>query len=323
MRVFCNEVGVLYNDPPVGTGPRNIQPFTRDRWGDSRASWFATLCVHVQRWRSVLWHRVPQLGLPARKKWRTWGARGCAYGWAEGWEVAMRYGTAAVVNSSLDLTCGSASCRWWWNMEAAQYAYVYAELADRGVYGMAASQLTGYPGNAASISMLDWTNGLGNAWYWVLKMFIDTLGSGTKDVVRTTVATPMGTKDSGELIRALFPSEWVCIHSVSPKTVADAHVDPVYAKAMVLHSHASLGPHGCGGGGGGGTGTGQRVVLLANTKNSTANVTIVGAAGGSIRAVDMGAGYEDIPYSNHPITDPTGMVQIRGFAAAIVCMPVA
>ena len=116
------------------------------------------------------------------------------------------------------------------------------------------------------------------------------------------------------------------LHPVGAKLLilADAHVDPVYAKAMVLHSHASLGPHGCGGGGKGtGTGTGQRVVLLANTKNSTANVTIVGAAGGSVRAVDMGAGYEDIPYSNHPITDPTGMVQIRGFAAAIVCMPVA
>jgi hypothetical protein len=38
------------------------------------------------------------------------------------------------------------------------------ELAELGVYGMAASQLTGYPGNAASISMLDWNNGLGNAW---------------------------------------------------------------------------------------------------------------------------------------------------------------
>ena len=52
---------------------------------------------------------------------------------------------------------------------------------------MAASQLTGYPGNAASISMLDWTNGQGNAWYWVVKMLIDTLGSGPKDVHTTLV----------------------------------------------------------------------------------------------------------------------------------------
>ena len=72
--------------------------------------------------------------------------------------------------------------RWWWNLEAAQYGYVYGELAALGVDGMAASQLTGYPGNAASISMLDWTTGQGNAWYWVVKMFVDTLGSGKKDV---------------------------------------------------------------------------------------------------------------------------------------------
>ena len=216
-------------------------------------------------------------------------------------------------------------------MEAAQFAYVYAELADLGVYGMAASQLTGYPGNAASISMLDRTNGLGNAWYWVLKMFIDTLGSGTKDVVATAVATAAGTKDSGQVIRPLFPLEWVCVHTVSPKAVADAHVDPVYAKALVLHDHTSLGPAACGGGHGmhgirgGGEGRGggkanQRVVILANTKNATASVTVAGAAGGSIRAVDMSAGYAAVPYSNHPI-DSTGTVQIRGFGAAIVCMP--
>ena len=60
--------------------------------------------------------------------------------------------------------------RWWWNLEAAQYGFVYGELAALGLDGMAASQLTGYPGNAVSISMLDWTNGNGNAWYWVVKV---------------------------------------------------------------------------------------------------------------------------------------------------------
>ena len=77
--------------------------------------------------------------------------------------------------------------RWWWNLEAAQFGYVYASLAAIGVDAMAASQLTGYPGNAASISMLDWTTGQGNAWFWVLKMFTDTLGSGPKAVHRTLV----------------------------------------------------------------------------------------------------------------------------------------
>ena len=52
--------------------------------------------------------------------------------------------------------------KWWWNLEAAQYGFVYGELAALGVDGMAASQLTGYPGNAVSISMLDWKTGEGN-----------------------------------------------------------------------------------------------------------------------------------------------------------------
>ena len=33
--------------------------------------------------------------------------------------------------------------RWWWNLQAAQYAFVYASLAAMGVDAMAASQLTG------------------------------------------------------------------------------------------------------------------------------------------------------------------------------------
>jgi hypothetical protein len=35
--------------------------------------------------------------------------------------------------------------------------------------------------------MLDWTTGEGNAWFWVVKMMIDTLGSGPKDVHPTLV----------------------------------------------------------------------------------------------------------------------------------------
>eukprot|EP00729_Bicosta_minor_P003374 gene3374-16255_t len=219
--------------------------------------------------------------------------------------------------------------RWWWNIEAAQYAYVYSELAELGVHAMAASQLTGYLGNAASISMLDWDTGLGNAWYWVLKLFIDTLGSNCKDVVGTTV----NGKPSSDAIRPLFPNEWVCIHTASAKPLADAHVDPIYAKAMVVHNYsAGTGGSGCPSGDGAGDASstssssssaaaGQRVVILANTKNSTANVTIPGAYGGTVRAVDATAGYEAIPYSNQRIANRAGTVQLGGFGAAIICMP--
>ena len=209
-------------------------------------------------------------------------------------------------------------------MAAAQFGFVYSELADLGVYGMAASQLTGYPGNAASISMLDWTNGLGNAWFWVLKMFIDTLGSGLKDVVETSLdSSGGGGGGSRPPIRPLFGDHWVCIHSVSSKAVADEHVDPIYAKALVVHNHT--GAAACGGrqreGGAGGGNLKQRVVVLVNTKNCTANVTVPGASGGRMRAVDMSAGYESVPYSDQPISSDTGMVQLHGFGTAIVCLP--
>ncbi len=110
------------------------------------------------------------------------------------------------------------SQRWWWNLEAAQYAYIYASLAEIGVDQIAASQLTGYPGNAPSISMLDWTNGDGTAWWWVVKMFIEVLGSETK----TTISTLINGISAGLSIRPLDSA--VCVHTPRARAIAEAQV---------------------------------------------------------------------------------------------------
>jgi hypothetical protein len=189
--------------------------------------------------------------------------------------------------------------RWWWNLEAAQYGYVYGELAALGLDGMAASQLTGYPGNAVSISMLDWTNGNGNAWYWVIKMFIDTLGSGKKEILRTDV----NGQPANATIRALHPDEWMCIHSPpNSKAVNDAHVAPLYAASFELTAKDKA-----------------RVVLLVNTKNCSAVVTVAGASGGSVRAVDLSAGFEATPYSDTKLSSDSYTLQ--GWGVALVTLP--
>eukprot|EP00747_Dinoflagellata_sp_TGD_P028785 gnl/TRDRNA2_/TRDRNA2_133481_c0_seq1.p1 gnl/TRDRNA2_/TRDRNA2_133481_c0~~gnl/TRDRNA2_/TRDRNA2_133481_c0_seq1.p1 ORF type:complete len:565 (+),score=84.60 gnl/TRDRNA2_/TRDRNA2_133481_c0_seq1:150-1844(+) len=188
--------------------------------------------------------------------------------------------------------------RWWWNLEASMFAYVYSQLAALGVDAIAASQLTGYPGNAEPISMLDWTSGKGNPYYWVVKMFIDTMGSGPKDVHDTTV----NLLSADKLINASMPDDWKCIHSMQPKGVGDAHVSPLYARAMTLHAKA-----------------GQRVVILANTRKSSISVSVAGAAGGSVRTVEKGSGDQTTPYSDVKMTSEE--LTLEGWGVAIVSLP--
>merc|ERR1712031_128940 len=116
--------------------------------------------------------------------------------------------------------------------------------------------------------MGDWTTGQADAFFWVVKLFIDTFGSGKKTVVRTLVDDT----SSDRLVRGLHPDKWACIHSLSSKAIDEGLVAHVYAQAMVLNTAAQ-----------GDT----RVVLLANTRNMSANVTVKQAAGGLARFVDM------------------------------------
>lgn len=75
----------------------------------------------------------------------------------------------------------------YWNLSAAVYAYLYAQLAQLGIDVVGESQLVGYPTQFPSVSMIDWTTGRPNARYWVLKLLLDNFGHGDK-LVETKVA---------------------------------------------------------------------------------------------------------------------------------------
>jgi hypothetical protein len=77
----------------------------------------------------------------------------------------------------------------YWNLCGGLYAYLYAELAKRGVEVAGESQLVGYPTQFPSVSMVDWTTGQPNARFWVLKLLHDNFGAGDK-LVDTSVDIP-------------------------------------------------------------------------------------------------------------------------------------
>lgn len=68
----------------------------------------------------------------------------------------------------------------YWNLCAATFAYVTANLAKAGIEVVGASQLMGHPGQYPSVSLLDWTTGLPNARYHSLKLLIDNLKPGDR-----------------------------------------------------------------------------------------------------------------------------------------------
>lgn len=77
----------------------------------------------------------------------------------------------------------------YWALCGGLYAYLYAELAKRGVEVAGESQLVGYPTQFPSVSMVDWNTGQPNARFWVLKLLHDNFGSGDK-LVETHVHNP-------------------------------------------------------------------------------------------------------------------------------------
>jgi len=59
------------------------------------------------------------------------------------------------------------------------------------------------------------------------------------------------------------------------KAFTEAHVAPLFAQAMTVSATAS---------------SSKRVVVLVNTRNCSAQVTVTGAAGGTVRVVDLAGG---------------------------------
>jgi hypothetical protein len=77
----------------------------------------------------------------------------------------------------------------YWNLCGGLYAYLYTELAKRGVEVAGESQLVGYPTQFPSVSMVDWETGQPNARFWVLKLLHDNFGPGDK-LVDTDSSSP-------------------------------------------------------------------------------------------------------------------------------------
>jgi hypothetical protein len=77
----------------------------------------------------------------------------------------------------------------YWNLCGSMYAYLYVELAKRGVEVAGESQLVGYPTQFPSVSMVDWETGQPNARFWVLKELHDNFGPGDK-LVETDSGSP-------------------------------------------------------------------------------------------------------------------------------------
>jgi len=84
--------------------------------------------------------------------------------------------------------------RIYWNAAAALYAYLFGNLALKGVDVLGESQLVGYPQlgrlehQFPSVALLNWTTGAGTARYWVLKLLIDNFGPG--DILVDTHVAP-------------------------------------------------------------------------------------------------------------------------------------
>jgi hypothetical protein len=77
----------------------------------------------------------------------------------------------------------------YWNLCGGLYAYLYTELAKRGVEVAGESQLVGYPTQYPSVSLVDWNTSQPNARLWVLKLLVDNFGPGDK-LVGTGIDSP-------------------------------------------------------------------------------------------------------------------------------------
>ena len=77
----------------------------------------------------------------------------------------------------------------YWNLCGGLYAYLYSELAKRGIEAVGESALAQLPTFFPSVTMLDWTTGRPNARYWVLKLLHDNFGPGDR-LVETSASLP-------------------------------------------------------------------------------------------------------------------------------------
>jgi len=96
----------------------------------------------------------------------------------------------------------------YWNAAGGMYATLFGELSQMGFDVLGESQLMGSPpipqwdipdAQFPSVSMLNWTTGMGNARYWVLKLLIDSFSPGDRFVKTDSRPNP-ALKICGEII---------------------------------------------------------------------------------------------------------------------------
>jgi hypothetical protein len=87
----------------------------------------------------------------------------------------------------------------YWNISAALYAYLFAELTKLGIDIIGESQLVAYPTQIPSVSMINWTNVKPNARYWVLKLIKEHFVMGD-----TLLQTNIAGNGNGDLYAQAF-----------------------------------------------------------------------------------------------------------------------
>ena len=146
----------------------------------------------------------------------------------------------------MDSTLGSGPNASWWNVQSVTWVMLVGELGAAGVDLIGASQFLGWPtgpntapddykdyigmpvgvpsssnkmlgspfqpqvtadGNCPEMSMISWKDGTGNARFWAIKMIIDGMGGGSKNIYNAAVHgspvyakafSPAATKDGGD-----------------------------------------------------------------------------------------------------------------------------
>lgn len=75
----------------------------------------------------------------------------------------------------------------YWNAAAAEFAYLFGNLAAQNVSWLGMSQLVGYPSQFPSVSMVNWTTGEMTPRYWTLQLLLNHYRGGAGAVYLTYV----------------------------------------------------------------------------------------------------------------------------------------
>jgi Glycosyl hydrolases family 39 len=76
----------------------------------------------------------------------------------------------------------------YWGLSGAVWAYMYGNLAAKGIDVVTAAELIDYPGQYASTTLVNWETGQPNARYWVVKLLHDNFGPGDHIIQQTPAA---------------------------------------------------------------------------------------------------------------------------------------